>query len=412
MSLEPRIHSRDVKRALRRSDLSGTFVVGKYALAPYMACGHGCAYCDGRAERYWVEGEFDHDIVVRRNLPDLLAAELPRLREPGFVTLGSGITDAYQPVEARENITRRCVEILAEHDHPVTLMTKSVLALRDLKLWKTINEKSRFTCIVSLVHVDDATRARFEPGASSVRDRLEMLRAFGEAGCATGVLAMPLLPGITDDPHAVACLYDALREIGVDFVMPGGLTLRPGRQKEFYMRVLGEARPDLVPRYVELYGEDRDSGVAVRQYTDDLNRRLLNENRRTGIPFLVPHRLYSGLLAAYDEASVLLQHMISLYEAAGIDARRLRAATGRYLRRLGERKREYNRHSSWDYRELSEELLAPTNLESILENDRLAGFLREILTSDAVFDYPGLEIRRHDSHRPEHAARPESHHHR
>ncbi|MFW6289048.1 MAG: radical SAM protein [Spirochaetota bacterium] len=400
MPNEPRIHRREVRRALRRSNLSGTFVVGRYALAPYMACGHGCSYCDGRAERYWVDGEFDRDIVARRNLPDKLALELPSLREPGFVTLGSGITDAYQPVERRELLTRRCAEILAEYDYPVTIMTKSSLALRDIDLWKQINAKSRFTCIVSLVHTDDATRARFEPGASTVSERLEMLGAFREAGCATGVLAMPLLPGVTDDPGTVGSLYDTLSRTGVDFVVPGGLTLRPGRQKEFFMEALGETYPELVPAYVELYREERASGVAVKEYTEELNARLMAENRRTRLPFLVPHRLYTGLLAAYDEASVLLQHMVALYEAVGVDARRLRAATGRYLRHLQARKRDYNRHASWDYRELSEELLAPTILESILENARLARFLRDVLTGGATFDYVDLELRPADQTRP------------
>ncbi len=65
-----------------------------------MACQHGCAYCDGRAERYFVEGDFAGDIVVRPNVPDKLSIEIPKLREKGFITVGSGITDAYQPVEA------------------------------------------------------------------------------------------------------------------------------------------------------------------------------------------------------------------------------------------------------------------------------------------------------------------------
>ena len=81
-------------QSIRRANLSGSFVVGKYSFSPYMACQHGCVYCDGRAERYYVEGDFERDIVVRENLPDLLAREIPRLREKGFVSMGSGISDA------------------------------------------------------------------------------------------------------------------------------------------------------------------------------------------------------------------------------------------------------------------------------------------------------------------------------
>ena len=387
-----RVHPREVARALRRSDLSGSFVAGRYALAPYMACGHGCAYCDGRAERYWVEGDFDRDIVARRNLPDLLAAELPKLREPGFVTLGSGITDAYQPLERSERITRRCLEVLADHDYPVTVMTKASLPLRDLDLFRRINERSRVLFIVSLVHADDATRAVYEPGAASVDERLEALRTFADAGCATGVLAMPFLPGITDADDQMARLYDRLAEARVDFIQPGGLTLRPGRQKRFFLDRLASDQPGLRASYDELYAEERASGAPRAAYTRELSLRSLAHNRRVRVPHLVPHRVYRDQLLAYDEAALLTAHMVDLYAASGAETTRLRAARTLYLEWLLARKREYNRHPSWDYRELAEELVAPGALESIVANERLAAFLRHVLTGRACFDYVSLEL--------------------
>ncbi|MFW5687999.1 MAG: radical SAM protein [Spirochaetota bacterium] len=381
------VHPKAVTRALRKSDLSGTFVVSKYSFSPYMACEHGCAYCDGRAERYWVDGSFDRDVVARRNLPSLLETELPKLREPGFVSIGSGISDAYQPLERSELIMRRSLEVLAQHDHPVTVMTKSALPLRDLDLARAINDRSRFLLIVSLVHARDDTRARYEPGAASVMERLAMLRAFRDAGCATGALAMPLLPGITDDDETIGAIYDELAECGVSFIQPGGLTLRPGRQKEFFLARLAEHDPALAPLYERFYAEERKSGMPVSAATRELTERCLAHHRRVGIPFLVPHSVYHGLLAAYDETSVLLQHMVELYAAAGTDTTRLRRACDRYMRRLCDRKRTYNRRSSWDYRELSEEILAPGALERILENEKLALFLREVFANDKVMDY-------------------------
>jgi hypothetical protein len=273
-------------------------------------------------------------------------------------------------------------------------MTKSALVLRDLDLIRAINERSRFCLIVSLVHPDDQTRALFEPGAASAPERLEALRACREAGCATGVLAMPLLPGITDTEETVRALYDAFARIGVDFVQPGGLTLRPGRQKDFFLRRLHEARPDLRELYASLYAEERASGAPLASYTAQLSQRCLAENRRVGLPFLVPHHVYGRHLAAYDETSVLLRHMIELYDAAGIDIARLRRACDRYMSWLTERKRDYNRHRSWDYRELSEEVVAPGELERILGNEKLASFLRQVLGEEAVFDYVSLELAR------------------
>ncbi|MFW5689747.1 MAG: radical SAM protein [Spirochaetota bacterium] len=371
--------------------------MGKYALSPYMACGHGCLYCDGRAERYWVEGDFERDIVVRGNLPDLLSAELPRLREPGFVSIGSGISDAYQPVERDERLTRNVAAVLAEHEHPVVLMTKSSLVLRDLDLWRCVNERTRFMLVMSLVHPDDGTRARFEPGASPVAERLETLGAFHAAGCATGVLAMPLLPGLTDSDETIARLYDLLAAIPVDFIMPGGLTLRPGRQKECYRDAIAVHRPALLPLYDRLYAENRPSGSPIDSYTRTLTARVRAHNRRVGIPEHVPHRIYHRLLPGYDEAQVLLHHMICAYEAAGTNTRRLRDATSRYLSWLTRRKASYNRHPSWDYAELTEEVIAPGSLEEIIANERLSAFLRHVLVDDRVFDPIALELLPADS---------------
>jgi DNA repair photolyase len=390
-------HKREVKHALKRSNLSGSFVIGKYGLSPYMACEHGCAYCDGRAERYYVEGEFDTDIVVRTNLPELLAAELPKLREKGLITIGSGITDSYQPMEARTGLMARCSEVIARHSMPASVMTKSSLIVRDLATWSRVNERSRFMLLVSLVHSDDETRRAYEPGASSVADRLETIRRFREAGCATGVLAMPLLPGITDSPDSVSRLYDLVIDAGVDFIMPGQLTLRPGRQKEFFIARLSRHHPELLPLYDDLYRENRTSGSPVNSYCMELQKRCIALNVAKGVPFLAPHSLYRSLLHCYDEINVLMQHMVELYSARDVDTRPLRAAQKRYITWLTTRKAEYNRHRSWRYEDLDEELVTlceekdGRELSSLLGNAKLAEFLRRIVLGRETFDYLTLQ---------------------
>ncbi|MBU8914281.1 MAG: radical SAM protein [Spirochaetales bacterium] len=395
-----------MKSALRRANLSDSFVVGKYSFSPYMACQHGCVYCDGRAERYYVDGDFDRDIVVRGNLPDLLGREIPRLRERGFVSIGSGISDAYQPIEAHERIMAQCAGILATQDHPVTIMTKSALALRDIDLWAQVNARSRFIFVVSLTHAADETRKVWEPGASSVDDRLEALRRFKAAGCVTGVLAMPLLPGITDTSENLKTLYARLAEIDVDFIMPGGLTLRPGRQKEYFMRHLERHRPDLVDRYHDLYREDRVSGAPRASYTAELYPRLTAHNADFRLPWLVPHRVYRNHLQVYDEVNVLLHHMVELYEARGINTRPLKAALKRYLAWLETRKAQYNRHRSWRYEDLDAELTAlcrtsprpagdggtTANLTAVIGNGKLAAFVSEVVLERKVLDYVTLKL--------------------
>ena len=395
-----RTHRRRVKTALRRANLSGSFVVGKYSFSPYMACQHGCVYCDGRAERYYVDGDFQRDIVVRENLPHLLAGEVERLREKGFISIGSGISDAYQPIEKREQIMARCAGILAEQDHPVIIMTKSALALRDLDLWARVNARSRFVFLVSLTHATDDTRRAWEPGASSVADRLDALRRFKDAGCATGVLAMPLLPGITDTEDNMKALYDQAARVGVDFIMPAGLTLRPGRQKDFFMHHLSRHRPDLVARYEDLYREDRPSGIVRASYRNEQYARLVAHNAEVGLPWLLPHRIYRGHLHVYDEVNVLLHHMVELYEACGTSTRPLKAALKRFMGWLETRKTQYNRHRSWLYEDLDIELAAlcrAGSLVEVVENEKLAPFVIDVVLKRSVFNYVRLRLESQNS---------------
>jgi len=392
---EARIHERQVKAALRASPLPEPFFASRFSFSPYMACGHGCAYCDGRAERYWVEGEFDRDIVARTNVAERLERDLARLRERAPVAVGSGISDAYQPVEARLGLMRQAAEVLLRRGMPASVLTKSALIVRDLDLWREINAAAGFTLSMSLVFTDDATRRIFEPGASPIEERLAALGAFKAAGCGVGVYAMPLLPWISDTPEALGRLLELCRSAGADFVIPAGLTLRPGRQKEFFLERLAAAFPDLVPRYRELYGEDRASGACRPAYGRDVSRRFARAVQAAGIATQVPHRVYRGRMPLYDELYVLLCHMVELYRQRGTATGRLEGALGRYRGWLAGRKRTFNRRRSETQAALEEELraaLVAGGMETLLGNSKLAGFLRDVAIERKVFDYVRLEL--------------------
>jgi len=387
---DARTHEREVKAALRKASLAEPFFASRYSFSPYMACGHGCAYCDGRAERYWVEGEFDRDIVVRTNIADRLDHDLSRVRERAPVSVGSGISDAYQPAEGRCGLMRQAAGVLLRYRFPASVLTKSSLVCRDLDLWREVNAAGGFTLSVSLVFADDGTRRIFEPGASSVQDRVAALRAFKAAGCGVGVYAMPLLPWISDTPEALDRLLDRCRAAGADFVIPAGLTLRPGRQKDFFLERLGSAFPDLVPRYRDLYGEDRTSGACRPAYGRELSARFARAVQEAGIATQVPHRLYRGRMPLYDELYVLLCHMVGLYERRGPEVARLRTALSRYHAWLFARKRAFNRRRSETQAALEEELrgdFAAGRIDALLGNPKLAGFLREVAIGRRTFDY-------------------------
>jgi DNA repair photolyase len=381
------------------------FTHALYACSPYRGCGHGCLYCDGRAERYYVEGDFERDIAKRDWLPDTLTRELAGLREWGALALGSGVTDVYQPCERSEGLTRRTLEAIAAMPDrtaeggiaplPVVVLTKSALILRDLDLWRRIHERAAVLVLVSITTLDDGVRRVFEPGASPVEERLEILRVCRANGFHTGALVMPLLPGISDGAESIGALLKRLAEVGVDFAMVGGLTLRPGRQKETFLEALDQAFPELGPLYGRLYGENRESGSPRFAYRAEVERRAGSLLAACGLAWLLPHRIVRHLLAPHDELCVLLWQMGELYGRRHVDTRRLREAAARWAAWLKGVRTELRRRRSLPAVWLGERVTAALDsgeLVRILDNDKLARFAGRVLKG-AVFDHQTLALR-------------------
>ena len=389
-------HYRTIKKAIKKSDLANPFMAGKYAFSPYMACQHGCIYCDGRAEKYYVEGDFDRDIVIRKNLPDILREELPKLREKGTIAIGSGISDAYQPIEKEEKLMRACAAIIADQGFPVSIMTKSSLILRDIDLWEKINERAGLCITVSLTFLDDELREIFEPGASPVSERLAVLETCKKKGIHTGVTAMPFLPFISDTRENLDRLFSRLYELGVDYILPGGLTLRPGRQKDLFLGVIKSRFPGLLHNYEKLYSENRPSGSPVSAASKDFFRRVMAVLSRYPIPLNIPHSIYKKTLPSYDSVYILLCHLMELYSHRGIDTKPLYAGLKRYSQWLLEEKKVFNRKRSLTGEYLEDKfktLLKSGEIFSVFRNEKLAGFISSLVLEDKTFDYVDLKAR-------------------
>jgi len=407
------------RRLLKPADLPDNFTAALYKVAPYRGCAHGCRYCDGRAEKYYVEGDFERDIQIRGDIPSRLAAELPGLRERGMIAFGSGVTDPYQPCEAEKNLTGRAASILAglaettgasgsapnetlfEEDRAgsppsALVMTKSALALRDLGAWKRLHERSGFILLVSLTSLDEELRELMEPGASSFAERLELLKAFKAAGCLTGILAMPFLPGLSDDEASIRRLYEAAAAAGVDYLMPGGLTLRPGRQKDLYLATLAKARPELLDSTRELFQENRPSGMPGGASLRDLSSRMAAVRADYRIPYLMPHEALVRLLPPHDAFRVLLRHMAELYKERRIDTSALLRSADAYDAWLLGLRREFRRHRKlpalWLEERFSESLQSG-ELFTVLANQKLERFAAAVLLEGARLDFISLKLR-------------------
>lgn len=288
---------------------------------------------------------------------------------------------------------RSIAEELKKHPYPVSVLTKSSLVSRDIDLWKEVHRRSQFHLQISLTTLDDSIRERFEPGASPVEERLETIAAFKAAGCPVGIFMMPLLPGITDTEESITLLLAKLRELDVDFVMPGFLTLRPGRQKSFYMNTIKQYFPHLLPLYEKLYQKPLVSGSPSYHYRASYKSRF--QHLYKGVHIEPPHAIFKGHTPIYQELHLLLSHMKSLYRRQGIDVTPLSTAYNNFIEWVHTEKKIFNRKRSLHSDAIDEKLrfmLQCGGFESILRNDKLLHFMQQVVLENRLFDYQHLTL--------------------
>jgi DNA repair photolyase len=188
------------------------------SINPYRGCEHGCVYCYARPSHAYLglsPGlDFETKLFAKHDAAVLLRRELAR---PGYacapITLG-GNTDAYQPVEKRLRITRRVLEVLAEHRHPAVVVTKSALVLRDLDLIKDMAAQGLARVAVSITTLDPGLARKLEPRAPAPHRRLTALRELSAAGVPTTVMVAPVVPGLTD--HEIEQILAAASAAGAE----------------------------------------------------------------------------------------------------------------------------------------------------------------------------------------------------
>jgi len=391
-------HYKSIKSIKKNTLLMDYYFMGKYHFSPYMACQHGCKYCDGRCEKYYVEGDFEKDIVIRENIATLLEKKLPTYREKGTILIGSGISDPYQPVETKEKLMIKCLSHIVDTKFSVSVMTKSSLALRDIDLYDAINKKTRALLMVSLVYSSDKDRKIMEPSASSVQARLDMIKQFKERKIPVCVLAMPLLPLISDDIESVIKLFDLLKTLDVDVIMPGGLTLRPGKQKDLYLDIIDKHYPKLLKKYQTIYRGNYPSGSPENYYMAKIMPPIYQALKERAIPSYLPHKIYKGCYPAYDEIFFLIKHMKQLYKYSSIPIEPLKKADAYYSKWLLDHKKVFNRKRSMTQGELEEELWEALNdphSPILAYNNKFTTFIKKAVFENFYFDYTTLKLEKH-----------------
>ena len=271
------------KSALNRVP-EASHVPFRWTINPYRGCTHSCHYCFARAFHAYLDlgiGEdFSSKIVVKTNVADVLRRELASRRWAGETIAMGTATDPYQHCEGRYKLMREILRALVDFRNPLSLLTKSTMILRDLDLFRELNEVAPVTVSMSVGMLDESIRRVVEPGTPPGRRRLEILGRFAEAGIRTGVLVAPILPGLTDDEEHLDEVLEACAEVGVGYAVPIVLHVRPSIRDHF-MPWVQRTYPWLYPRYVELYGRRAYAPKAYQQEVLERFARLRLRHRLT-----------------------------------------------------------------------------------------------------------------------------------
>ncbi|PKP61601.1 radical SAM protein [Candidatus Atribacteria bacterium HGW-Atribacteria-1] len=311
----------EAKSILRKYKKIDSWFISRYGMNLYRGCIHNCIYCDGRAEGYYVNGEFGEDVTVKVNAIEILRRELDpkRKRTPfkrSFIMLGGGVGDSYQPIEEKYQLSRRALGLVNEYNFPVHILTKSTLIKRDIDILKKINRKSRTIVSFSFSSVNDEISAIFEPGVPPPSERLKTLTFFKNEGIACGMFLLPVIPFITDTSELMEETIRKASEANLDFIIFGGMTLKEGRQKDYFFKTLRNKYSKLIGEYENIYQKNK-WGEAAGEYYNSINLTFNSIIKKYKIPPRIPLALYKDILEENDLVVVILEHIDYLLKIEG-----------------------------------------------------------------------------------------------
>jgi DNA repair photolyase len=234
-----------------------------YSINPYQGCEHGCAYCYARpAHEYWGFSaglDFERKIVIKPDAPRLLEQFFMKKKyEPAPISV-SGNTDCYQPLERRYAITRGLLEVFLRFRHPVGIITKNALILRDADLLQQMAAMNLVRVYISLTTLNEELRRNMEPRTSSSQNRLKTIQQLSQLGIPTGVMVAPIIPGLNSDE--VPAIIEAAAEHGA---LSAGYTLvrLNGAVKDVFHQWLNRHYPDAADKVWNLIRETHGGDVS------------------------------------------------------------------------------------------------------------------------------------------------------
>ena len=286
----------DVRREMAKSIIAtndSPDVGFEQSINPYRGCEHGCIYCFARPTHCYLGHsaglDFETKLYAKVNAAELLERELGNPRYvPKLIALGA-VTDPYQPIEREHRITRGVLEVLDRASHPVGIVTKSALVVRDLDILSRMAERRLVKVAISVTTLDRTVARRMEPRAATPPRRLEAIRALSAAGVPVAVLVAPIIPAINDSE--IERILAASREAGA--VEAGYVLLRlPLELKDLFREWLETEFPERAKRAINILrsmhgGKDYTADWGVRQrgfgpYAEQIAARFRLSVKRLG----------------------------------------------------------------------------------------------------------------------------------
>lgn len=191
-----------------------------YSMNPYQGCEHGCIYCYARnSHEFWGYSaglDFERRVLIKKNAPKLLEDLLKKKSWKACPIVMSGNTDCYQPAENKFKITSQCLEVFLKYRHPVSIITKNALILRDLDILKELAKYNLISVSISITSLSEKTRRILEPRTATIKKRLETVKVLSENGIPVNVMLAPIIPSINS--HEILSLAKAVSENGASSI--------------------------------------------------------------------------------------------------------------------------------------------------------------------------------------------------
>ncbi len=306
---------------IKRKKIDSWFL-SAYGINLYRGCTHNCVYCDGRDDKYQLEGEFGTDVVFKVNAIELLDRELNPYgkRTPfkgGFFVVCGGVSDSYQHFEREKKITREVLKLLYKYKHPVHMLTKSTLIERDIDLIKEINQQNKAIVSFSFSSVDDEISKLIEPNVPPPSERLKTIRKFKDEGISCGMCLMPVVPFITDSYEMIENSIKLAKNAGVDFIIFSGMTLKEGKQKYHFMEFLKKYFPEYINKYEKIYSRDLRWGSPDYRYMIPVERIFDEIATKYSMPKRIPSKIFASLVSKSELIILILEQLDYLMRLKG-----------------------------------------------------------------------------------------------